>query len=510
MTDTKCSSIIYIVQIACACIWCLLSSGIIFGFAAFKPILISEGIYSELCSNNEFSKRGITNMEPCTLQDLQLNNIFTVAAVVTNVIALPVGWLLDYCGPQVSGVIGALSISMGAFSFIFSDVLISVLDPYLTGFILLAAGGPFVFISCFHLANTFSNSSGTVMALITGTFDSSSALFLIYRKVYQKMEGTLNLKTFFTFYLVVPIFIIFCQFFIMPRYSYQSPVTREGLSLNSDNISPEPAILEAEDALIGDQTILTLKRRNTYSTIETMAESRIHRHIGRTFDSMHGYSIRKQILSPWFYLMLLFAAICMLRINYFVATIRSQEEFLIGDIQLALKLNSYFDLLLPVGGIIAIPFIGLVLDKMESLHIIMLLSTFSVSIGLFGLVPNSFTLNMIGIVLLVVYRPFYYTVVSAYTSKIFGFETFGTVYGLLTCLCGICNLFQNYLDKLTHTKFHMDPTPVNIILVISTLISASALVVYIHSKRNQFNRKVSSSSGPLIIERNITNNYDSI
>ena len=40
-------------QVAAAVVYCLFSSGIIFGYAALKPILIKEGVYRDLCSNAE-------------------------------------------------------------------------------------------------------------------------------------------------------------------------------------------------------------------------------------------------------------------------------------------------------------------------------------------------------------------------------------------------------------------------------------------------------------------------
>ena len=178
----------------------------------------------------------------------------------------------------------------------------------------------------------------------------------------------------------------------------------------------------------------------------------------------------------------LFALVAMLRINYFIATVRTQEEYLLNDPDLALKLNSIFDMLLPLGGAVSIPFIGLLLDHTDTLSTLTILFTTSTAIGVFGLIPNSFTWNLIGIVLLVVYRPFYYTVVSDYSSKVFGFDTFGTVYGLLSCICGIFNMSQNLLDKWTHTTFNMNPFPINLTLVILTVVFSLTLTFYIRSQ----------------------------
>jgi hypothetical protein len=37
------------VQVCIACLYCLLASGIVFGYAAFKQVLVREGVYEEYC-----------------------------------------------------------------------------------------------------------------------------------------------------------------------------------------------------------------------------------------------------------------------------------------------------------------------------------------------------------------------------------------------------------------------------------------------------------------------------
>jgi hypothetical protein len=42
-----------IAQVCAAVIYCLFAAGIVFGFAALKPVLIQEGIYHDLCAVKE-------------------------------------------------------------------------------------------------------------------------------------------------------------------------------------------------------------------------------------------------------------------------------------------------------------------------------------------------------------------------------------------------------------------------------------------------------------------------
>ncbi|CUM62877.1 uncharacterized protein PRCAT00000436001 [Priceomyces carsonii] len=501
-----------IVQIICAITWCLLAAGPVFGFAALKPILISEHIYEDKCE-----VKAKDSSVACVEQDLALNFLFTVACMVTNISALPVGSILDSYGPKVSGIIGSIIIFLGALSLKFGKS-ITLFDGYLTGYTLLALGGPFVFISCFQLANSFPKNSGLVLALLTGAFDSSLALFLVYRIIYSNYHK-LGLNAFFTYYLFVPLFILLCQLFIMPSESYktvgtlakiaETAIDESGKPLNQDLLLPEDRdeneVVAYAQPTITETTSLLMRRasgtrrasvalRMSYasrasmkSVYEEEAETRLLNTTGGIFGIMQGYSIGEQLKSPWLTLMTLFTTIQMLRINYFVATIRTQEKYLYDDDAVATTINHFFDLALPLGGLASIPFIGIILDNFRTLAILNILTCISLFIGVMGLLswlPGTYA----GIVSLVVYRPLYYTAVSDYCAKIFGFDTFGTIYGSIICFSGICNILQQVMDKATHEVFNMNPIPVNSILTALTAIFAVMLMAYVRGQEKNIKR----------------------
>ena len=72
----------------------------------------------------------------------------------------------------------------------------------------------------------------------------------------------------------------------------------------------------------------------------------------------------------------------------------------------------------------------------------------------------------------------------------FGFATFGKVYGLIICLAGILNFAQSGLDAATHLTFHNNPIPVNVILLSSALLVGIALVGYVARKSHKIQREV--------------------
>ncbi|KAI7650600.1 hypothetical protein KC318_g16323, partial [Hortaea werneckii] len=143
----------------------------------------------------------------------------------------------------------------------------------------------------------------------------------------------------------------------------------------------------------------------------------------------------------------------------------------------------------PLGGIVAVPFIGLILDKTSTPFVLGLLVTIATAIGVLGIIEDSLPAAYANVALFVVYRPFYYTAVSDYAAKVFGFVTFGKVYGLIICLAGLFNFAQAGLDALTHGVFANNPVPVNLILLVAAAAVGVALVGYVWRKSYTMQRE---------------------
>jgi MFS family permease len=419
--------------------------------------------------------------------------MFTVAAVGTNVAALPIGAILDRFGPRVCGIIGSFLLAIGAVLFAFAAEL--PFDGYTPGYLFLALGGPFVFISSFQLSNTFPKHSGLILALLTGAFDSSSAIFLIYRIFYQWTDGTFDPKKFFLAYLVVPVFILLVQVFVMPVASYKTvgelvKQVEDADDVYDDQMDENTALLREErrqhrQSVVSEITDLL----GSKSGVKHLNQEERKNEISGVWGAMHSHTVQQQIASPWFILITLFTIVQMTRINYFVATIRPQYEYLLGSFDKAVEVNTFFDIALPLGGILSIPFIGLVLDNTSTLFVLSTLVSIATTIGVLGCLPYSWAAYA-NICLFVLYRPFYYTAVSDYSAKVFGFRTFGTVYGLMICLAGLFNFSQSGLDALLHKVFNGDPVPVNLMLLGTALAVGMSLCIFVGVRAYQMRREV--------------------
>lgn len=100
----------------------------------------------------------------------------------------------------------------------------------------MGLGGPFLFISSMQLSNAFPWNSGQVLSILTGSFDASSCIFLLYRLVYYN-GIKITPHVFFLSYLFFPVFSIIVQFWFMPKDSYKSEFE---IAADVAEIRPEP------------------------------------------------------------------------------------------------------------------------------------------------------------------------------------------------------------------------------------------------------------------------------
>jgi len=173
--------------------------------------------------------------------------------------------------------------------------------------------------------------------------------------------------------------------------------------------------------------------------------------------------------------------------NFFIASIRTQYEYMLGSDSAARTINSFFDYALPIGGVAATPLIGVLLDNLSTADMLTVLVCLTTAVGILGSLPFYWAAYA-NIVLFVLLRPLYYSAMSNFATTIFGFATFGKIYGTIICLSGLVNLFQPAIDALTYEALDGNPIPVNLVLAALGFIFGVILVVYVRL-RGRFVRK---------------------
>ncbi|KUL84178.1 hypothetical protein ZTR_07178 [Talaromyces verruculosus] len=483
-----------IAQVVATILACWLASGIVFGFAALKPVLLSEGVYEWLCDGDELDD----GVDVCFKQELQLNLFFTVASITANVSALPIGTMLDRFGPRICNIVGCLCLVIGSLLMYFA-FRIAGFDGYVLGNFFLSLGGTCIFVPAFQIANAFPKKSGVIVALVTGAFDASAAVFLFYRIAYEATNRAIRPEYFFLGYLAVPIAIFLAQIFLLPAKPYKTVFQlEEKIEAARD---PTRDIHESDEEISDDNEVASIraarrkKRQNKLKKIDKVLgglderqqreEQEEERHAAaRVWGVLHGEPVQRQFMSPWFILITLLTVLQMLRMNYFIATIRAQYEYMLDSEALAENINNLFDVALPVGGVISTPFIGFLLDHLSVPNTLALIVFLTTAVGVLNCLPY-FWAGYVTVVLFVLLRPFYYSAMSDYATKVFGFSTFGRVYGAIICISGVINFSQTGLDALTQGTLKGNPIPINGILAVLSFIIGTILVgfVQVESRR---------------------------
>ncbi|KAK0383162.1 hypothetical protein NLU13_9075 [Sarocladium strictum] len=489
-------------QVFTAVLACWLSAGIVFGFAALKPVLIAEGVYSDLCEQKTRHLLSEGPQVPCPKQDLRLNLFFISGSIVANVASLIAGSALDKYGRRTCWIVACAVLAIGCALMVVSFKVPSF-DGYIAGNVCLAFGGTMVFVPSFQLANAFPKHSGLIVALVTGAFDASAAVFLFYRMAYEASGGRFTPEKFFLAYLLVPSFLITVEFLLMPRHAYHTvPQLQEKIEQAQDVTRD----VHDSDDDISDAATLTkvrsaraTRRHAKLDQIEGVLgdaderDERVKLKEARQESSgvwgvLHGVPAHRQMMTPWFILILVLTIIQMQRMNYFIATIRAQYRFMLGSDELAERINDAFDIALPVGGLAATPFIGLLLNNLGIPTVFGLMTLLIVVNSVLNCLPYMWA-GYSTVIAFVIFRPMYYSSISDYATKVFGFATFGRIYGTLTFLSGLLNFFQSFLDQLTHGPLKGDPLLVNICLGALGSVFGIVLTVFTAVKGREFTRE---------------------
>lgn len=438
--------------------------------------------------------------------------MFAVASGTYNISVLPVGAILNAYGPRISGIFGSFSLILGSLLLAFAGNI--PFDAYIPGYLFLAIGGSMAYISSLHLSNAFPMHSSIIYPAITGAFNSSNAVFLLFSFINSKSNGQFSTQLFFLVYLIVPVFVLAMQFLIMPGTPYR---TRAELVLQAytiaetndrvDGAIPDPAEAERRRSrqmcrqntiqkiqlLLKDESEnLSNTRKAVYGTGPCdpgyIPQIQPPRRLSKDWPTsiMEGYPLSNQMGSPWLVIMTVFTALQILRMNYFIASLHQQYESLLSP-DLARQMNQAFDILLPIGGLISTPLTRIILDKAGFPSILASLVALATVVGIIGCIPTLWA-GYLNIALYVLYRPFFLAVMSDYVAKVFGLRTYGVVFGLAVSLAGIGNFAMPGLDALTLKVFGRDPIPANVILTGVTFVAGAVLVWFVLSRTRAVRR----------------------
>ncbi|XP_022045260.2 solute carrier family 43 member 3b [Acanthochromis polyacanthus] len=452
---------------------CLCFAGAVFGWASLVFVLKQEGYFSSLCIN----ATGInsTQVLDCSRQDEQFSLVFTIASFMNNFLTLPNGFLFDRFGTTVARLVGILLYTTGTLMVAFStSVLPNLLFPALS---LLSVGGILFLMTNMQVGNLFGSHRSTIITLYNGAFDSSSALFLVIKLLF---ESGVSLRASFLFLSACSGIHLLRTFFLLPRNFIPYPLPDHytyGITCSkSETLSSEVAA-----------------NGNAQTAIEEAA-------LNEDIPVKQEKSFRECLLSRFFAWHLLWLSVMQLRHYLFIGTLNPMlQRLTTGESSLVSQYTNAFAIT-QLCGVLCAPWNGLIMDRhkgkprrageseQEADLRASVLSLFLTALQclLFSVCASTpyLPLQYLTFILQVLNRSFLYGGNAAFISVAFPSCHFGKLYGFVMALSAVFSLLQYPCFALVKGALNGDPLYVNIGLTVLTLLAfIHPLSVYLHCRR---------------------------
>ncbi|NXM84254.1 S43A3 protein, partial [Oenanthe oenanthe] len=221
--------------------------GIIFGWASLVFVLKDLGYFEGLCQPSATPSPNLTLGSDCSGQDEQFSLVFTIGSFMNNFMTFPMGIVFDRFGTTAARLIAISLYTSGTLLVAFStpgetlwpggpqprgEPLRKPLFPLIpaspeTAVLLfpamsmLSVGGILLILTNMQVGNLFGNYRSIIITLYNGAFDSSSAIFLIVKLLYER---GLSLRAMFLFLAACSAWHLLRTLFLMPRTRIPYPL----------------------------------------------------------------------------------------------------------------------------------------------------------------------------------------------------------------------------------------------------------------------------------------------
>ena len=231
------------------------------------------------------------------------------------------------------------------------------------------------------------------MSIISGAFDSSSLVFYLMNVIHGASRNTVQLFHLFVGFTFFPIVLLVLQLLVMPSKTFVHGKDSE--EEKKRLLAPETS---ENGSMVTDLTDEDTEETTAYDGIRDLC----------------GKPISFQLRSFEFILLTFFMCVMMVKMNFYIGSVETQIQSLLPK-HTDLVVN-FFNLALPIGGVVAIPPIGWLLDNRPIYVSLFLIVALAMGSGVLGLFANLY-LQLVGITIFVVLRPLIYTAASDFCAK---------------------------------------------------------------------------------------------
>ncbi|XP_008577153.1 PREDICTED: solute carrier family 43 member 3, partial [Galeopterus variegatus] len=339
---------------------------------------------------------------------------------------------------------------------------------------MLTVGGILFLITNLQIGNLFGKHRLTIITLYNGAFDSSSAVFLIIKLLY---EQDVSLRASFIFLSVCSVWHVGRTFLLMPRGHIPYPLPPNysyGLCFGNSTIKEEKKTAEHENVELQSKEFLSPKEEIPGPGQQQKP---------RSFWSC-AFSRRFAWHLVWLSVIQLCHYLFIGTFNSLLSNLASGDRVLVSTYTNAFAITQFF-------GVLCAPWNGLLMDKLKEKYQKEAQKTGSSTLAaaLFSAVPSLALTSLLCLgfalcasvpilplqyatfILQVICRSFLYGGNAAFLTLAFPPEHFGKLLGLMMALSAIVSLLQFPIFTLIKGPLQNDPLYVNVMLVLATLLT---------------------------------------
>uniref|UniRef100_A0A7S0XDU2 Major facilitator superfamily (MFS) profile domain-containing protein n=1 Tax=Mantoniella antarctica TaxID=81844 RepID=A0A7S0XDU2_9CHLO len=375
----------------------ILCSGTAYGWTAIRPVLLNAGVFAASTEVDQARK---------------LNLMSTMGIAANALCKLPLGMILDKCGPRATSILGGLMVTGGSLLLALGDR--DSLYQMASGYFLLGVAGPFVQMPCFQFSELYGAAKGSAMSQLVTCFELSTGVFEVMHML-NVSSWNVSLPSMFIAFSAVGGFITVTAVFFWPDAPHKPPPPPAGAVGSSGAGQPPPP-------------------------------------------SLTQVSLMKQICSGPFAIATSFMVVHIFRQGLILATIGPQMEAFFPEKQ-ASFLSDAFSIVLPLGFLpmavlTAAGAAGYILSRPNLAFVFV--NLLSMTYGLMLLVPNVYVYFAI-FVIFPLARQFVFSTFFSYTAGMFGYASFGRISGVASTIAGLVQLTMS--EVVTRTEKGGAPFP---------------------------------------------------
>ncbi|XP_054419639.1 equilibrative nucleobase transporter 1 [Pteronotus mesoamericanus] len=451
---------------------CLGFAGVLFGWASLVFVFKTEHYFEELCEPSAGLMGNATGHDDCKAQDERFSLIFTLASFMNNFMTFPTGYIFDRFKTAVARLIAIFLYTSATLiiAFISADSapLLFLAMPMLT------VGGILFLITNLQIGNLFGKHRSTIITLYNGAFDSSSAVFLIIKLLY---EQGISLRASFIFLSLCSAWHVARTFLLMPRGHIPYPLPPDySYGLCSRDGPGEKKEERAESRKLDLQSQELLSPKEEIPGPAQLEEPRSFRSYAcsRCFA---WHLVWLSMIQLWHYLFIG-------TLNSLLTNLAGGDRVLVSNYTNAFAITQFF-------GVLCAPWNGLLMDRLKQKYqkearktgssasaaalssavpSLTLTSLLCLGFALCASVPV-LPLQYLTFILQVISRSFLYGGNAAFLTLAFPSEHFGKLFGLVMTLSAVVSLLQFPLFTLIKGPLENDPFYVNVMLVLVTLLT---------------------------------------